>query len=109
MKKIITIIVSIFLSTASQAEMISVSIPALKDQYEYLNDSRAVTFDMGVRFSSITSASIKLTAQGVDGLAQVCNTIVTGLYSSSYSCMDYRESPKAFYQISSENSQNQEV
>ncbi|MEE9336469.1 MAG: hypothetical protein V3U87_00165 [Methylococcaceae bacterium] len=95
-KKLITIIVSIFLSTASQAEIISKSIPSLNGNYEYLNDSRTVTFDMGVRFASITSASINLTAQGFDGLAAVC-------YTMPFYCTYPRESPKAFYQLSSEN------
>ncbi|MCF6202393.1 MAG: hypothetical protein L3J59_01815 [Methylococcaceae bacterium] len=102
MKKI-TILVSLFLSTVSQAEIISKSIPSFNGSYEYLNDARIVTFDMGVRFSSITSATIKLTAHGTNALAEVCNTIVTGLYSSYFSCMDYDEIPKAFYRFSSEN------
>ncbi len=101
--KLITLIALIFIAPPSQAEIISLSIPSLKGEYEYLHDTRIVSFDMGIRFSSITSASIVLTAQGHNALAQVCNTIVTGLYSSSYSCVDYWESPKAFYQFSSEN------
>ncbi len=102
--KLIALLISIFLSASSQAATISTSIPSLIGEYEYLNDSRTVSFDLGVRFSSITSASIELTAQGVDGLAQVCNTIITGPFTSIYSCNDYRESPKAFYRLSSENS-----
>ncbi|MCK5831229.1 MAG: hypothetical protein KAH20_13105 [Methylococcales bacterium] len=103
MKNKLTVsIVSIFLSTSSQAEIISTSIPSMVGKYNYVYDSRTVPFDMGVRFSSINSAKIVLKAQGINALAQVCNTIVTGPYSSSYSCMDYYESPKAFYRLSSE-------
>ena len=94
--KLITLIVSIFIATPSQAEIISKSIPSVKGIYEYSNDSRTVTFDMGIRFSSIASASIKLTAQRSDGLANVC-------YTMPFRCTNPRESPKAFYQLSSEN------
>lgn len=98
--KLTLLIVLIGLSSPSQAEIISISIPAFNGRYEYVNDSRIVTFDMGVRFSSITSASIKVTAQGVDGFAQVCHSSVTGLFETvSYSCMDYRESPKATFYL----------
>jgi hypothetical protein len=103
-RKLIVLIFSILLSTSSQSEIISKSISSLAGRYEYAIDSRTASFDMGVRFSSIESASIELTAQGIDGLAQVCNTIVTGPFSSNFTCTDYRESPKAFYQLDSENS-----
>jgi len=98
--KFIISIALVFLPISSQADIISTSIPSFKGKYEYINDSRTVSFDMGVRFSSITSASIKLTARGEHGLAHVCQT-----YSAYvYSCMDYIDYSKAFYRIGPEGS-----
>jgi hypothetical protein len=102
--KLIALMMSIFLSASSQAAIISTSIPELIGEYEYRNDSRTASFDLGVSFSSITSASIELTALGINGNAEVCNTIVTGLFTSTYSCNYYQESAKAFYRVSTENS-----
>ncbi len=93
--KLIVLIMSIVFTAPSQASIISTSIPALTGEYEYLNDSRTVSFDLGVQFSSITSASIEFTAKGIDGLAQVCVSV--------FVCSTHQESPKITYLFSSEN------
>jgi len=98
--KFIVSMVLIFLPTSSQAEIIALSIPSFNGNYEYF-DSRTVSFDMGVSFSSIKSASIKLNTRGIHGLAEVCTFSVFDAWSSF--CMSYIDYSKAFYRIGSEN------
>jgi hypothetical protein len=96
--KTITLLISLLLSTSSQATVITKSFPSLTGWYDYYDRNEA-SFDLGAQFSSITSASIQLTAGSVKALGQACFSNIFDVYS--YQCSLYEEYPNISYVLGS--------
>ncbi len=92
----------LLLSVSIQAEIYIKKFPSLQGEYEYF-DKKNVQFDMGVQFSSIQSASIEITAVGVNALLESCvYPIATSLNSPTFAlptCSTFQLAPQIFYQF----------
>jgi hypothetical protein len=108
--KLITLIISIFFTASSHATIItkSISFPSLNGLHIFNDETRTapVPFDLGTRFSSITSASISLTAfSNKPPEVGVCIDLL-----DPFSCAANRRLPVlARYSFGSENSSSSTV
>jgi hypothetical protein len=80
--KFIALIITMFISAASQAQIVSTSFPSLVGRYNYHDPIRSNQFDLGVQFSSITSATIELTVGGTSGSVGPCVALINAPISN---------------------------
>ncbi len=99
--KLAVLIITIMIPISSQAVVISTSLPLFSGDYEYQNDLKGFTFDLGIEFSSIESASIELTAMGTRGTYSQCAVFTL--------CNRFYSFPKAVYGFVSEDPSIPEV
>ncbi len=92
-------------SADGQSETYSKTFSSLQGRYNYTpDDKKTVSFDFDIPFSSIQSASIEITAAGVNALLETCILTVSGTLDPNFSpptCWGYHLAPRIFYKFQS--------
>lgn len=100
--KILCFIFSLFLTFSSLAETYTKTFPSLQGRYDFSPESKIVSFDFGVQFSSIQSATIEVSSFGVNAGAESCvYPISTTLYPTydPPNCSFFQLEPQVFYEF----------
>ncbi len=100
--KILLFIFSLFLTFSSLAETYTKTFPSLQGRYDFSPVGKTVSFDFGVQFSSIQSATIEVSSVGVNAGAESCvYPISTTLYPTYIppNCSFFQLEPQVYYEI----------
>lgn len=97
--KLLMLIISVFITTSSQATIFTKSFPYFNGENDY-DHIRHVEFDLDVQFTSISSAKIELTSQGFQALGYSCVSDIFDVFN--FNCLyDLEEHPKALFTLGS--------
>lgn len=97
--QLLMLIISVLISTSSQATIFTRSFPYFNGKNDY-DHIKHVEFDLDVQFSSISSAKIELTAQGIQALGYACFSNAFDVFGG-FNCADYTEFAKALFTLGS--------
>ncbi|MEE9355874.1 MAG: hypothetical protein V3U75_09835 [Methylococcaceae bacterium] len=88
-----------------QSETYSKTFSSLQGRYNYTpDDKKTVSFDFDTPFSSIQSASIEITAAGVNALLDSCVYPISGTLEPTFeipTCWSFELAPRIFYKFQS--------
>ena len=92
-------------SADEKSETYSKTFSTLQGRYNYTpDDAKTVSFDFDLPFSSIQSASIEITAAGVNALLESCVYPISGTLEPTFeipTCWGYELAPRIFYKFQS--------